>query len=122
MAQVYPWWLIFKRRIAYVIDVPITSAATRIDAVCSVATIHWQSAWIMIKTVLNWSGAPHSLRRLIQIVCQIVKKVGWENEFSCDGVSTLSDFSDLVNQLDAVDPVFCAVHSGQRHRRGGVPS
>jgi hypothetical protein len=64
----------------------------------------------------------HSLRWLAQIVCQIVKKVGWENEFKCEGVASLTEFGALVNELEAVEPVFCAVHSDQRDRLGGVPS
>jgi hypothetical protein len=63
----------------------------------------------------------HSLRWLAQIVCQIAKKVGWENEFRCEGVSTLAEFSALVNQLEAVEPVSCAVLSDNRDRLGGVP-
>jgi hypothetical protein len=64
----------------------------------------------------------HSLRWLAQIVCQIVKKVGWENEFKCEGVASLADFTALVNQLEAVEPVSCAVHSTVRDRLGGVPN
>ena len=45
-----------------------------------------------------------------------------ENEFKCECISTLDEFTALVNQLDAVDPVFCAVHSGQPHRLYAVPS
>jgi hypothetical protein len=41
----------------------------------------------------------HSLRWLAQIVCQIVKTVRWENEFKCEGVASLADFSALINEL-----------------------
>jgi hypothetical protein len=34
-----------------------------------------------------------SLRWLAQIVCQIIRRVGWESEFTCEGVSSLADFS-----------------------------
>jgi hypothetical protein len=64
----------------------------------------------------------HSLRWLAQIVCQIIKKLGWENEFKCEGASTLAEFSALVNQLETLEPVSCAVHSGQRDRLGGIPN
>jgi hypothetical protein len=64
----------------------------------------------------------HSLRWLAQIVCQIIKKVGWEGEFKCEGVASLAEFSALVNQLEDVEPVSCAVHSTDRDRLGGVPS
>jgi hypothetical protein len=63
----------------------------------------------------------HSLRWLAQIVCQIIKTVGWENTFVCEGVTSLADFSALVSELEALDPVSCAVHSGSRGRDGSVP-
>jgi hypothetical protein len=62
-----------------------------------------------------------SLRWLAQIVCQIVKVVKWENEFRCEGVSNLADFSALVNQLEAVEPVTVAVQSRNRRPDGWVP-
>ena len=58
----------------------------------------------------------HSLRWL----AQIVKKLRWENEFKCQGVSILAEFSALVGELEAAEPVFCTVHSGHRDRRGRV--
>jgi hypothetical protein len=61
----------------------------------------------------------HSLRWLAQIACQIIKAVRWENEFKCEGVASLVDFSALVNELEALDPVACAVHSVSRD--GSVP-
>jgi hypothetical protein len=63
----------------------------------------------------------HSLRWLAQIVCQIIKAVGWEKEFKSDGASSLADFSALVNELEALDPVAVAVHSSSRSRDGSVP-
>ena len=64
----------------------------------------------------------HSLRWLAQIVCQIIKAVRWENEFTCEGIATLADFSALVNDLEALDPVSIAVHSGKGVRHdGSVP-
>lgn len=63
----------------------------------------------------------HSLRWLAQIVCQIIKEVRWENEFKCDGVSSLADFSALVNELEALDPVAVAVHPGNRRSDGWMP-
>ena len=64
----------------------------------------------------------HSLRWLAQIVCQIIKRVGWESEFSCEGVSTVAEFSSLVNQLEALEPVSCAVHADKRGRPGAIPA
>jgi hypothetical protein len=63
----------------------------------------------------------HSLRWLAQIVCQIIKAVRWEDEFKCQGVATLADFSAVVNELEALDPVSIAVHSRRRARDGSVP-
>jgi hypothetical protein len=63
----------------------------------------------------------HSLRWLAQIVCQIIKAVRWESEFRCEGVASLADFSALVSELEALDPVAVAVHSRSRSRDGSVP-
>jgi hypothetical protein len=62
-----------------------------------------------------------SLRWLAQIVCQIIKAVRWENEFKCEGIATLADFSALVSELEELDPVSIAVQSGNRARDGSVP-
>jgi hypothetical protein len=59
----------------------------------------------------------HSLRWLAQIVCQIIKKIGWESEFKCEGVSSLVEFSALVNEVEIFDPVPRAI----RHSRTGDP-
>jgi hypothetical protein len=58
----------------------------------------------------------HSLSWLAQIVCQMFKKVGWENEFACQGVSNLADFTALVNEFEESEPV------GNRARRGQIPT
>jgi hypothetical protein len=52
----------------------------------------------------------HSLRWLTQIVCQVIKTVGWESDFACEGVSSLTEFSSLINEIESLDPVSCAVH------------
>jgi hypothetical protein len=54
----------------------------------------------------------HSQRWLAQIVCQIIKAVKWENEFKCERVANLADFSALVSELEALDPVAVAVRPG----------
>jgi hypothetical protein len=64
----------------------------------------------------------HSLRWLAQIVCQIIKGVKLENEFKCEGVASLADFSALVSELEALDPVAVAVRSGNRRPDFWVPS
>jgi hypothetical protein len=51
----------------------------------------------------------HSLRWLAQIVCQIIKTVRWENEFKCEGISNLAEFSAVIAELETMDPVSCAI-------------
>jgi hypothetical protein len=63
----------------------------------------------------------HSLRWLGQIVCQIIKTVGWEKEFKSDGAGSLADFSALVGELEALDPVAVAVNPANRRRDFSVP-
>jgi hypothetical protein len=56
---------------------------------------------------------PRPLRWLAKIVCQIIKTVGWESEFKCEGVASLSDFSALVNEVESLDPVAKAIRSSR---------
>lgn len=53
----------------------------------------------------------HSLRWLTQIVCQIIRTVKWESDFTCEGVSSLADFSALVNEVESFDPFTRAIRS-----------
>ena len=53
----------------------------------------------------------HSLRWLAQIVCQIIRAVAWESDFTCEGVSSLADLSALVNEVESFDPVTRAIRS-----------
>jgi hypothetical protein len=59
----------------------------------------------------------HSLRWLAQIVCQIIRKIGWESEFKCEGASSLVEFTALVYEVECCDPV----SRGVRHSRTGDP-
>jgi len=110
---------------------PKTKAAW--DA-CPVILLYRQSLELHLKSLVceggNFLGSPtdpitlyktHSLRWLAQIVCQIIKAVGWQGEFKCEGVASLADFSVLVNELEALDPVACAVQPGSRRSDGCVP-
>jgi hypothetical protein len=63
----------------------------------------------------------HSLRWLAQIVCQIIRAVRWETDFKCEGVSSLAEFSALVNEVEKMNPVSSAVLSSSRNRDGSVP-
>ena len=67
-------------------------------------------------------GKTHSLRWLAQIVGQIIKAVKWENEFKCEGVSSLADFSALISELEELDPVWVVVRPGNRRHDGWVPN
>jgi hypothetical protein len=64
----------------------------------------------------------HSLRWLAQIVCQIIRAVKWESDFTCEGVASLAEFSALIAELETMDPVAVAVHSASRRRDGSVPN
>ena len=52
----------------------------------------------------------HSLRWLAQIVCRIVKKVRWQSDFVCAGVTSLTEFSTLIDEVESLNPV---VHPGR---------
>ena len=52
-----------------------------------------------------------SLRWLSQIVVQIIKKVGWETEFTCVGITSLAQFSAKIEALEALDPISSAINS-----------
>src|SRR5438445_8093345 len=54
-----------------------------------------------------------SLRWLAQIVCQIIRVVKWESDFKCDGVANLADFSAVVHEVEALDPVTQAIRSAR---------
>lgn len=62
----------------------------------------------------------HSLRWLTQIACQVIKRVGWESDFVCEGISNLTEFSSLVNEIDSLDPVSCAVHLARGSNHGSA--
>jgi len=63
----------------------------------------------------------HSVRWLAQIACQIIKTIRWEREFKCEGVANLDDFSALVAEIDALNPVAIAAHASSRSPEGSVP-
>jgi hypothetical protein len=101
---------------------------------CPVIYLYRQAVELSLKVLvgegINFLKSPvdhitlsktHSLRWLAQLVCQIIKKVKWDSEFKCEGVASLADFSALVAELEALDPVSCAVRSGGRSRDGSVP-
>src|ERR1017187_2881826 len=102
---------------------------------CPVVLMYRQSVELHLKALVgegrNFLPSPtdgitlyktHSLRWLAQIVCQIIKAVRWENEFKCEGIATLADFSAVVKELEALDPVSSVVRSGGRARHdGSVP-
>lgn len=64
----------------------------------------------------------HSIRWLAQLVSQAVKHAGLEKDFRCEGVTNLVEFRALINEVDALDPVECAVTIGRSRRDGSVPA
>lgn len=101
---------------------------------CPVLLLYRQSIELHLKALVGEGGnflpsptdpislyKTHSLRWLAQIVCYIVKTVRWENEFKCEGVASLGEFSALINALESMEPVSWAVQSGGRGRDGSVP-
>ncbi len=101
---------------------------------CPVILLYRQAVELNLKTLIdhgnNFLPTPtdsislsktHSLRWLAQIVCQIIRAVGWESEFKCEGISTLAEFSALVAELESLDPVAIAVTVGRSRRDGSVP-
>ncbi len=100
--------------------------------VCPVVLLYRESLELHLKLLVgegsNFLPSPtdpitlfktHSLRWLAQIVCQIIKVVEWEKEFTCDGVGSLAEFSALVGDVESFDPVARAIQSA---RTGGPDS
>ena len=101
---------------------------------CPVILLYRQAVELQLKSLVgegsNFLQSPtdplslakaHSLRWLAQIVCQIIKKVEWERQFKCESVSSLADFSALVDELEGLDPVAVAVRPGNRRPDFSVP-
>jgi hypothetical protein len=102
---------------------------------CPVVLLYREAIELHLKALVDEGGSflkertdsitlykTRSLRWLAQIVCQIVKAVNWETEFKCEGVANLADFSALVSELEALDPVAVAVQSRNRRPDGWVPN
>jgi hypothetical protein len=94
--------------------------------ICPVVLLYRQALEINLKMVVGEGSnflekrtdpislsTTHSLRWLAQIVGQIIKKVGWESEFKCECVSSLAEFSALVNEVETFDPVTRAIRSAR---------
>jgi hypothetical protein len=94
--------------------------------ICPVVLLYRQALEIHLKMLVGEGGnflpsptdpvslsTTHSLRWLAQIVCQIIRAVKWESEFKCDGVSSLTDFSTVVNEIEIFDPVTRAIRSAR---------
>jgi hypothetical protein len=63
----------------------------------------------------------HSLRWLAQLVSQIIRAVKWESAFTCEGVSSLSEFRPLIDELEALDPVWLATRPYLTNEVGSPP-
>ena len=58
-------------------------------------------------------ASTHSLRWLAQITGQIIREVGWEKTFKCQGITSLTDFGALVNEVESLEPVAQAIRSSK---------
>jgi hypothetical protein len=101
---------------------------------CPVVLLYRQAVELQLKSLVgegsNFLPSPtdplslaktHSLRWLAQIVCQIIRAVKWENEFKREGISSLADFSALVDEFEELDPVAIAMRPGNRRPNFLVP-
>lgn len=111
----------------------IPNPKTAWDA-CPVVLLYREATELHLKALVDQGGnflksptdhitlaKTHSLRFLAQIVCQIIKAVKWEAEFKSEGISSLADFSALVDELGSLDPVAVAKRPGERRAVGSVP-
>jgi hypothetical protein len=102
---------------------------------CPVVLLYRQAVELHLKALVDEGGdflkertdfislaKTHSLRWLAQIVGQIIKAVKWENEFKCEGISSLAEFSALINELEELDPVAVAMRPANRRPDGWVPN
>jgi hypothetical protein len=71
------------------------------------------SSFLKVRTDPISLSRTHSLRWLAQIVCQIIKAVEWESDFTCDGVTSIADFSAVLNEIESLDPVARAIRSSR---------
>ena len=42
------------------------------------------------------------------VVCQIIARLEWEQEFRCEGVANLAEFKAFVDEVNAIDPPYQA--------------
>lgn len=109
------------------------SPKTAWDA-CPVVLLYRQAVELQLKSLVgegsNFLPTPtdplslaktHSLRWLAQIACQIIKAVKRETEFKREGISSLAEFSVLVNELEELDPVAVTMRSANRRPDFSVP-
>ena len=101
---------------------------------CPVLLLYRQAVELQLKSLVGYGGnllksptdhitlaKTHSLRWLAQIACQIIRAVKWENEFKREGISSLADFSALVDELESLNPVAVAMRPGNRRPDFLVP-
>lgn len=86
--------------------------------ICPVILLYRQALELYLKAVVGEGShflkpptdhislaTTHSLRWLAQLVCQIIKAVAWQSEFTCEGISSLAEFSALIKEIDSLDAV-----------------
>lgn len=110
-----------------------TSSQTTWDA-CPIVFLYKQAVELHLKALVSEGGnflkertdsitlrKTHSLRWLTQIACRIIRTVQWEDEFQCEGVASLAEFSALIDELESLDPVALAAQPWKRSRDGTPP-
>jgi hypothetical protein len=85
---------------------------------CPVVFMYRQAVELHLKAIILGSGANfllskrpvpawvysnHSLRRLLLKAWRIVKAVGWDREFKCEGVSDLAEMRAILDDLETLD-------------------
>jgi hypothetical protein len=84
---------------------------------CPVVFMYRQAVELHLKAIILGSGAnflpskpdpawvyqTHSLRRLLLRVWRVLKAVGWDQHFKCEGVSDLAELRAIFDDLDALD-------------------
>ncbi len=92
--------------------------------VCPIILLYRQSLELHMKSVVGDGSnflktrtdaisiaQTHSIRWLAQLICQIIKAVGWEREFTCEGTANLAEFNALVIEIESLDPVLKSIRS-----------
>jgi hypothetical protein len=90
--------------------------------ICPVLSMYRRALEMQLKVIILGDGGnflaarpdelsvhkSRSVSWLSQFVCQIITILKWEKEFRCEGIENLTDFKDVVEEVNAIDPGFHA--------------